>query len=212
VLERDLRLVALTGGRYHAAQITCAASIDVMREARKAGLPVSCGISVNHLTLNETDVGPYRTFFKLRPPLRSEADRGAAVEALNEGVIDVIVSAHDPQDAARKRRPFADAAYGAVGLETLLPAALRLFHNGSCDLLTVLRAVTSHPAQLLGLEQGRLTVGAPADVIVVDMDVPWVLDAAKLRSRSQNTPFDEARLQGRVLRTFVAGKQVYGYQ
>lgn len=208
MLERDLRLVEIVGGRYHAAQLTCAQSLDVMRSAKARGLPVTAGISVNHLTLNETDVGPYRSFFKMRPPLRSEDDRMACVEALTDGTINVIVSAHDPQDADVKRRPFADAADGAVGLDTLLPAALRLYHSGVCDLMTVLRAMTSNPASLLNRPEGRLAIGAPADVILVDLDVPWVLNPTQLKSRSQNTPFEGAKLQGRVLRTFVAGRQL----
>ena len=208
-LERDIRLVALAGGRYHAALLTCAESLAVIRAAKEAGLPVSCGTSINHATLNENDVRPYRTFFKLRPPLRSEADRAAVVAGIADGTIDVIVSAHDPQDVEVKRRPFEEAAFGAIGLETLLPAALRLYHAGDIDLLRLLAAMTINPARLLGLEAGRLAEGAPADLIVLDLDAPWVVDPALLKSRSKNTPFDEARMQGRVLRTFVSGREVY---
>jgi dihydroorotase len=211
MLERDVRLVELTGGRYHAGQISCRASLDVIRAAKARGLPVTCGVSVNHLTLNENDIGSYRTFFKLRPALRSEDDRKAMVEGVASGNIDVIVSAHDPKDADVKRRPFAEAADGAIGLETLLSATLRLYHNGSVDLITLLKALTANPARLLGLESGRLAKGAPADLVLIDLDTPYVVAPEQLRSRSKNTPFDGARLEGRALLTLVAGRPVYNY-
>ena len=212
VVERDIRLAGLTQGRYHAAQVSCAASLDAIRAAKRAGLSVTCGASINHLTLNENDIGEYRTFFKLSPPLRHEDDRRAMVAALADGTIDVIVSSHDPQDVETKRHPFAEAADGAVGLETLLAAALRLVHNGDVDMLTLFRALSTRPAELLGLEVGRLAPGAPADLILVDAQAPWVVNAEALRSRSKNTPFDEARFQGYVLRTLVAGRTIYEYQ
>jgi dihydroorotase len=211
VLERDVRLVEITGGRYHASQITCAESLAVIRDAKARSLPVTCGISVNHLTLNENDIGPYRTFFRLRPPLRSEDDRAAMVRGLAAGDIDVVVSSHDPQDADTKRHPFAEAADGAIGLETLLAAALRLHHSGEIGLLPLLRAMTINPAKLLGLPSGRLAKGAPADLILVDLGQPWVVDKAMLRARSKNSPFDESKMQGRVLQTMVAGNTVYQY-
>ncbi|MCB1498068.1 MAG: dihydroorotase, partial [Bauldia sp.] len=211
ILERDIRLAALTGGRYHAALVSCAESLEVIRAAKARGLAVTCGVSINHLTLNENDIGSYRTFFKLSPPLRHEADREAMVAGLADGTIDVVVSSHDPQDVETKRHPFAEAADGAVGLETLLPAGLRLVHDGSVDLLRLFRALATRPAELLGLEVGRLAPGAPADLIVVDPDMPWVLDPETLRSRSKNTAFEDARFTGRVLRTLVAGRTVYEY-
>lgn len=211
MLERDVRLAALTRGRYHAAQISCAESLAVIRRAKKDGLAVSCGVSVTHLTLNERDIGPYRTFFRLSPPLRSEDDRQAMMEGVADGSIDVIVSSHDPQDVDTKRHPFAEAADGAVGLETLLAASLRLVHNGDADLLALARALSTRPAELLGLDTGRLTAGAPADLIVVDIGMPWICDADRLHSRSKNTPFEGARFEGRVLRTIVAGRTVYAY-
>ncbi len=211
VLERDVRLVEMTGGRYHAATITCAESLDVVRGAKKRKLPVTCGVSINHLTLNENDIGPYRTFFKVRPPLRREEDRVAMIRGIASGDIDIIVSSHDPQDADVKRRPFAEAADGAVGLETLLPAALRLHHSGELSLMVLLKAMTSNPAKLLGLHSGRLAKGAIADIILVDLGEPWVVNKDSLRSRSKNSPFDEAKMQGRVLRTLVAGDTVYQY-
>jgi dihydroorotase len=211
VLERDVRLVEITGGRYHAATISCAESLAVVRAAKARKLPVTCGISVNHLTLNENDIGPYRTFFRLRPPLRSEDDRAAMVRGIAAGDIDVIVSSHDPQDADVKRHPFAEAADGAIGLETLLAAALRLYHSGEVGLIPLLKAMTANPAKLLGLASGRLVKGAPADLIVVDLGLPWVVDKVQLKARSKNSPFDESKMQGRVLNTMVAGTLAYQY-
>ncbi len=210
-LERDVRLVEMTGGRYHAATISCAESLAVIREAKARKLAVTCGVSINHLTLNENDIGPYRTFFKVRPPLRREDDRVAMVRGIANGEIDIIVSSHDPQDADTKRRPFAEAADGAVGLETLLAAALRLVHSGDIPLLQMLKALTINPARLLGLHSGRLAKGAIADLVLFDAGEPWVVNKDLLRSRSKNTPFDEAKMQGRVLRTVVAGQTVYEY-
>ncbi|MGH6726276.1 MAG: dihydroorotase [Pseudolabrys sp.] len=211
MLERDIRLVALSGGRYHAASVTCAESLEVLRRAKAAGLNVTAACSINHLTLNENDIGPYRTFLKLSPPLRSEDDRKLLVAALARGLIDVVMSDHNPQDVETKRLPFAEAAPGAIGLETMLVAGLRLVHAGEIDLMTLLRATSTRPAELLGLPGGTLKSGAPADVIVVDMDLPWILDPAELKSKCKNTPFDEAKLTGRVLRTIVAGRTVYEY-
>jgi dihydroorotase len=205
VLERDLRLAALTRARYHAVFVSSSLSLAAIRRARQAGLGASCGVSINHLTLNEIDVGDYRTFLKFAPPLRAEAERLALVEALNEGLIDVIVSDHDPQDVETKRLPFAEAAAGAVGLETMLSASLRLVVAGAISLPRLLRAMTTRPAEILGLPQGRLRVGAPADLIRFDPEEPYVLDPRDLHSRCRNTPFDEARLEGRVKLTLVAG-------
>ncbi len=210
-LERDLRLVELTGARYHAATLTTAQSMEIVRAARARNLRFTCGATINHLTLNENDIGSYRTFFKVRPPLRAEDDRKALVAALSDGTIDVIVSSHDPQGADVKRLPFTEAADGAIGLETLLSAALRLYHSGEVDLMVLLRAMTVRPAELLGLRSGRLTEGAPADIIVADINQPWVVDRDVLRSRSKNSPFDESKMSGRVLHTMVAGQTVYQY-
>jgi dihydroorotase len=210
VVERDVRLVEVTGGRYHASTISCRESLDVIRAAKMRGLPVTCGVSINHLTLNENDIGSYRTFFKVRPPLRTESDRLAMVEGVRSGDIDVIVSSHDPQDADLKRRPFAEAADGAVGLETLLSAALRLhLHSEDVPLLALWKAMALNPANLLGLRGGCLVKGEPADLILVDLGYPWVVKKDLLRSRSKNSPFDERPMQGRVLRTYVAGVEKY---
>jgi dihydroorotase len=211
MLERDVRLVALSRARYHAASITCEESLAVLRRAKEAGFAVTAAASVNHLTLNEIDIGPYRTFFKMSPPLRAEDDRVALVQALSEGLLDVVMSDHNPQDVETKRLPFAEAAPGAIGLETMLAAGLRLVHNGEMKLITLLKAMSTRPAELLGLQAGTLKAGSPADVIVADIDAPWVLDPAELKSKCKNTPFDEARLQGRVLRTIVAGRTVFEY-
>src|SRR5258707_178799 len=210
MLERDMRLAALTGGRYHAASLSCIDSLEILKRARDAGLAVSASVSINHVTLNENDIGPYRTFLKLSPPLRTEDDRLALVEAVASGLIDIIMSDHNPQDVEVKRLPFAEASFGAIGLETMLAGGLRLVHAG-LDLATLIKAMSSRPADLLGLPAGSLRPGAPADVIVIDLDVPWVLDPAELKSKCKNTPFDEARLQGRVVRTIVAGRTVYEY-
>ena len=209
MIERDLRLVELTGGRYHVAQVSCAASVDAIRKAKAAGLSVTCGASAAHLTLNENDVASYRTFMKLSPPLRHEDDRCAVVAGLADGTIDVIVSSHHPQDPETKRLPFAQAAFGAVGLETLLPAALSLVHNEEVSLERIVTAMTTSPASLMGLDRGRLEKNAPADLTLTDIDIPWVLDPEKLKSKAKNTPYDDRRFQGRAIRTIVGGMPVH---
>jgi dihydroorotase len=211
MLERDVRLAALAGGRYHAASITCAESLDVLRRAKDSNPNITASVSINHLTLNEIDVGSYRTFCKLAPPLRAEVDRVAMVEAVASGLVDAVMSDHDPQDVENKRLPFAEATPGAIGIETMLVAGLRLVHNGEIALANLLKAMSTRPAELLGLPGGSLRPGSIADVIVIDLDVPWVLDRAQLKSKCKNTPFDEARLQGRVVRTIVSGRTAYEY-
>lgn len=208
-LDRDLALVEMTGARWHVDQLTTARSLAPLARAKSDGLDVTAGISIHHLTLNEFDVGDYRTFFKFTPPLRSEEDRLAMVQAVADGLIDVIGSFHTPADEESKRLPFEEAASGAVGLQTLLPAALRLFHAGQLDLPTLFRALALNPARRLGLPQGRLGEGAPADLVLFNPDTPFVLDRFALLSKSKNTPFDGARLEGKVLATYVAGQQVY---
>ena len=210
MLERDLRLVALTGARYHAAVVSTAQSLALIARAKADGLPVTCGTTINHLTLNEGDIGDYRTFLKLSPPLRGEEERKALVAALADGTIDAIVSDHNPQDVETKRLPFAEAAPGAVGLETLLSAGLRLVHAGDLDLPRLVAALTCRPAAILGVPQGRLAIGAPADLIRFDPDEPFVLTTDALRSRCRNTPFEGSRLEGRVKLTLVAGQPVHG--
>ena len=209
-LERDFALVEATGVRWHADQITTAAALPVLDRARAAGLDVTAGTSIHHLTLNEFDVGDYRTFFRLTPPLRSEDDRLALVEAVADGTIDVIGGGGSPQDEEAKRLPFETAAPGAVGLETLLPAAMRLYHQGGVPMARLWRAMSLNPAERLGLPAGRLSVGAPADLVLFDPNAPFVLDRFALRSKSKNTPFDGARMEGRVIGTWVGGRRVFG--
>jgi len=209
-LDRDIALAELTGVRYHADQITTAHSLPALQRAREGGLDVTAGTSIHHLTLNDLDVGDYRTFFKMTPPLRTEDDRLAIVQAVADGLIDTIGSYHTPADEESKRLPFEEAASGAVGLQTLLPAAMRLYHAGHLDLPTLFRALALNPAQRLGLPQGRLAPGAPADLILFDPDAPFLLDRFTLQSKSKNTPFDGQRMEGKVLATWVAGTLVYG--
>src|SRR5262249_15491459 len=180
MLERDIHLVALSGGRSHAASVTCVDRLEELRRAKDAGLNISASASINHVTLNENDIGPYRTFLKLAPPLRPEEDRKALVEAVATGLVDVIMSDHNPQDGETKRLPFAEAPPGAIGLETMLAVGLRLVHSGEIGLTALLRAMSTRPAELLGLAGGTLKSGAAADVIVVDIDVPWVLNPDEL--------------------------------
>ena len=208
-VDRDISLIEMTGASYHFDQITTARAVPALARAKSNGLNITAGTSIHHLTLNEFDVAEYRTFFKLKPPLRSEDDRLAIIDALKEGTIDIISSMHTPQDEESKRLPFEEAASGAVGLETLLPAALRLYHGGLLDLPSLFRAMSLNPAKRLGLPAGRLEVGAPADLVLFDPDAPFVLNRFGLLSKSKNTPFDEARMQGKVLRTFVNGNEVY---
>lgn len=208
-LERDLALARLTRGTYHAAKISTAMSAAAISRAKADGARVTAGVSINHLSLNENDIGEYRTFFRLSPPLRAEDDRVAMVEALRDGTIDIVVSSHDPQDVDTKRLPFADAAAGAIGLETLLAVALRLHHSGDVPLLRLVEVLSTAPARLFGLPGGTLAPGAPADLAVVDLDEPWIVSESDLRSRSKNTCFEGARLQGKVLQTMVAGRTVF---
>ncbi|MCW1949969.1 MAG: dihydroorotase [Octadecabacter sp.] len=204
-LDRDIALLEMTGAAYHVDQITTARALPALERAKANGLNITAGVGIHHLTLNEMDVADYRTFFKLKPPLRSEDDRLAVVEAVASGLIDIISSMHTPQDEESKRLPFEEAASGAVALETLLPAALRLVHAGHIDLPHLFRALALNPANRLGLSCGRLSIGAPADLVLFDPDVSWKLDRSKLLSKSKNTPFDEAILQGKVIATYVGG-------
>ncbi|MEG9861986.1 MAG: dihydroorotase [Parvularculales bacterium] len=209
MLERDIRLVAMTGARYHAGQISCAESVDLIYKAKQDGLPVSCSVSANHLVLNESDIMGYRTFLKLSPPLRREEDRQSLLSGVAEGIIDTIVSGHLPEDAETKRRPFEEAAFGSVGLETLLPAALTLVHGGLIRLPHVLRALSTTPAAHLDLQAGVLAPGRPADIIIVDLNTPVVIETERLQSKSKNAALDGRLLQGDVLLTMVEGRIVF---
>jgi dihydroorotase len=208
-LDRDMALVELTGVQYHFDQITTARSIPALERAKRNGHKITAGTSIHHLTLNELDVADYRSFFKLNPPLRSENDRMAIIDAVNSGVIDIVSSFHTPQDEESKRLPFETAAAGAVGLETLLPASLQLFHSQSVSLGKLIRTMTLNPAILLNLPSGRITPGAPADLIIFDADIPFILDRETLKSKSKNTPYDGQKLQGKVRRTIVSGKTIF---
>jgi dihydroorotase len=207
--ERDLTLAELTGGKLLLDMLSSAQSLPALQRAKKRGVKAFASVNVHHLVLNEQDVDGYRTFAKLSPPLRSEDDRKALIQAVASGLIDVIVSDHNPQQAEDKRLPFEEAAFGAVGLETLLPAALTLHHNGDVALNTLIRAITQRPAEILKLPSGRLAKDAPADIILIDIGAPFRLDSDKLRSKSNNSPFDEKTLQGAVKRTFIGGKTVF---
>lgn len=208
-LERDLRIAGLTGGAYHAAQISVPESAQAVEIARARGANVTCAVSINHLALNENDIGEYRTFFKLSPPLRGEDDRKAMVAALAKGTIDIIVSSHDPQDVDTKRLPFADAADGAIGLETMLAAALRLHHSGEVPLMRLIDALSTRPAKIFGLDAGTLSPGAKADIVLIDPDEPWLATRENFVSRSKNSAFEDARFTGRAVSTYVAGKRVH---
>jgi len=209
MIERDLCLVEMTGGRYHAAHISTAAAVEAIRRGKEKGLPITCDTAPNYFVLNETAIGDYRTFAKISPPLRSEDDRLAVVEGLADGTIDIVASDHSPHDQDSKRLPFDQAAFGAVGLETLLPLTLNLYHEGRLSLLEALGKVTAAPANLMRLSGGALRKGAPADLVIFDPDAPWQVKEEKLRSKSKNTPFDGHPVQGRALHTLVAGRTVF---
>jgi len=208
-LERDLALVEMTKARYHFDQITNINSIGVLKRAKKSGLDISAGTSIHHLSFNELDIADYKTFFKLKPPLRSEKDRLATIEAVRDGTIDIISSMHTPQDEESKRLPFEDAASGAIGLETILPAMLRLYHSKHLEMHQIFNAISLNPAKRLGLDSGTLKHKKAADLIVFDAGKPFILNRELLHSKVKNTPFDGQKLQGRVLRTFVKGKEVF---
>ncbi|MEM6375150.1 MAG: amidohydrolase family protein, partial [Pseudomonadota bacterium] len=208
-LERDVALLEMTGVRYHADQITTKAALDILRKSKAQDLDITAGTSIHHLTLTEDDIADYRTFFKVKPPLRKETDREAAVAALREGLIDTLCSMHTPQDEESKRLPYEEAASGAVGLETLLPASLKLVHAGEIGLTQLFRALSLNPARRLALDCGRLRAGAPADLVIFDPETSRSIDRWTLRSKSKNTPFDGTRLPGTVWATYVAGSAVY---
>ena len=209
MVERDIRLVEHSGGCYHVAHISTAEAVDCVRRAKARGLRVTCEAAPHHFSLTDLDVGDYRTFAKMAPPLRSERNRVAIVEGLKDGTIDAIATDHAPHDQESKRLPMAHAANGIVGLETLLPLSLELYHGGHMTLLEILRRLTLAPAELLKLPVGRLRKGAPADLLLFDADVPWLVDTAKFRSMSKNSPFDGRPVQGRVLRTIVDGRTLF---
>ncbi|MDC3160772.1 dihydroorotase [Candidatus Pelagibacter sp.] len=208
IIERDLTLLEYNSCRYHIAQISSANSVDIIRE-RKNKVNFSCGVSINNLSLNENDIGDFKTFLKLSPPLRTETDRNALVQGLNDETIDVIVSDHKPEDEENKRLTFAQAETGASGIETLLPLSLELYHNGSVELETIIKALTSKPAEILKINKGNLSIGNDADLCIVDINKPWVVRKEKLISKSKNTPIEDKKLQGKVISTFVNGEELF---
>jgi dihydroorotase len=209
MVERDLHLLEMTGGRYHVAHVSTAPAVAAIRQARQRGLTLTCDTAPPYFALNENEVGDYRTFAKLSPPLRSEEDRRAIAAAVADGTIDCIASDHAPHDQESKRVPFAQAAAGVIGLETLLAVSLELHHRDGLPLLDLLARMTLAPAALLDLPQGRLAKGAPADLVLFDLERAYKIDAGKFRSKSKNSPFDERPVQGRVLRTIVDGRTVF---
>ena len=208
IIERDLTLLEYNSCRYHISQISSANSVDRIRE-RKNKVNFSCGVSINNLSLNENDIGDFKTFLKLSPPLRTETDRNALVQGLNDETIDVIVSDHKPEDEENKRLTFAQAETGASGIETLLSLSLELYHNGSVDLETIIKALTSKPAEILKINKGNLSIGNDADFCIVDINKPWVVRKEKLISKSKNTPIEDKKLQGKVISTFVNGEELF---
>ncbi len=209
IVERDIRLAELTGGRLHFAHLSTSDAIDAVRQAKARGLAITCDTSPPYFALNELAIGDYRTFAKLSPPLRAESDRQAVIEGLKDGTIDAIASDHCPQDEESKRLPFSEAAPGGVGLETLLPITLELYHNGHLTLLQAFDLVTRRPAELLGLETGRLETGRRADFTIVDIERGWKVEDKTLKSKSKNSPFDGRPVQGRVLKTVIDGRLVF---
>tara|TARA_Y100000590_G_scaffold11035_1_gene13575 strand:+ start:1473 stop:2765 length:1293 start_codon:yes stop_codon:yes gene_type:complete len=209
IVERDLSFLEEYNCRYHISQISSAKTVDIIKRAKKAGKAFTAGVSINNLSLNENDIGDFKTFLKLSPPLRTESDRKSLVEAVNDGTIDVIVSDHKPQDEESKRLTFAQAATGATGVETLLPLALELFHNKSVKIKNLIAAITSNPAKILGINKGSLDKGHEADLCVFDINKPWVVDKNKLESKSKNTPIENRKMQGQILKTFVKGEVAF---
>ena len=209
IVERDLSFLEDYFCRYHISQISSEKTVAVIKRAKNEGKIFSTGVSINNLSLNENDIGDFKTFLKLSPPLRTESDRQSLVKAINNDLIDVIVSDHKPQDEESKRLTFAQAATGATGVETLLPLSLELFHNKSVKLNKLIAALTSNPANILGIDKGNLKKGNDADLCVFDINKPWVVDINKLKSKSKNTPIENRKLQGQVLKTFIKGEIAY---
>ncbi len=208
-IDRTLALIEMTKASYHFDQVTTARALPALERAKNNGNDITAGVSIHHLVLNQEDVGDYRTFFKIKPPLRSEDDRLAIIKALETGLIDIIASMHTPQDEESKRLPFEQAASGAVGLETFLPAALKLYHSGQLTLPQLFRAMSFNPARRLELAGGDLEVGSPADLVLFDPDAEFILDRFVLKSKSKNTPFDGEKMNGVVCSTWVDGQQVF---
>ena len=209
IVERDLSFLEEYFCRYHISQISSKKTISVIKKAKEEGKVFTTGVSINNLSLNENDIGDFKTFLKLSPPLRTENDRQSLVSGVNEGLIDVIVSDHNPQDVESKRLTFSQAATGASGVETLLSLALELFHNKSVKLSKLLATMTSNPSKILGIDKGSLQKGKDADLCILDINKTWIVDKNKLKSKSKNTPIENRKLQGQVLKTFIKGEIAY---
>ncbi len=209
IIERDLSLLELYKNRYHISTISSKTSLPVIETYKKKGLEFTTGVSINNLSLNENDIGDFRTFLKLSPPLRTENDRLALIDAIKNGLIDVIVSDHKPEDEESKRLPFQQAATGASGIETLLSLTLELYHNQSCELKTLIKTLTCNPAKILNINAGNLSIGADADIAVVNLDKPWVIEKEKIKSKSKNTAIEKRKMQGKVEKTFINGNLVF---
>ena len=209
IIERDLRLLENYNTKYHIALISSKKSLEIIKDAKKRGLKFTVGVSINNLSLNENDIGDFKTFLKLSPPLRSEEDRLALIEGVKQGLIDVIVSDHKPEDEESKRLTFQQATTGASGIESLLSLGLELVHNGSCNLNTLIKNLTSNPAEILGIRNGTLSVGSEADIAVFDIDRPWVFKKENIKSKSKNTAIEDRKLQGKVEKTFINGDLVF---
>jgi len=209
IIERDLALLSEFTCRYHINQISSEKSLNVIKKNRKNGKKFTAGVSINNLSLNENDIGEFKTFLKLSPPLRLEKDRLSLIQGIKENFIDVIVSDHRPEDEESKRLPFAQAATGSIGIETLLPLALEMYHNKSLPLNKIIEVLTVNPSKILKINKGTLQKGSAADICVVDLDAPWVVKAEKLKSKSKNTAIEDRKLQGKVLMTFLNGELVY---
>jgi len=209
IVERDLSFLDEYFCRYHISQISSEKTVHIIRNAKNSGKKFTSGVSINNLSLNENDIGDFRTFLKLSPPLRTENDRVSLVDAVNDGTIDVIVSDHKPEDEESKRLTFAQAATGAAGIETLLPLALELFHNKSLSLNKIVAALTSNPSRILKINKGTLDVGCDADLCVLDINKPWVVKSSELKSKSKNTPIENRKLQGQILKTYIKGNLLF---
>jgi dihydroorotase len=209
IIERDLTLLSEFPCRYHINQISSQNSLEVIKKNKSNGKRFSVGVSINNISLNENDIGDFKTFLKLSPPLRLENDRKALVQGIKTGLIDVIVSDHIPEDEESKRLPFAQAATGAIGVETLLSLALELYHNESLQLNKIIECLTINPAQILKINKGTLKIGSDADICVIDLNKPWVVKAENLKSKSKNTAIENKKLQGKVLMTFLKGELAF---
>ena len=212
IIERDLSLLGEYPCRYHISQLSSAKSVEVIKKYKKEGIKFSAGVSINNLSLNENDIGDFKTFMKVSPPLRKEDDRKALIKGIKDGYIDVIVSDHKPEDEESKRLPFAQAAEGSIGIETLLSLALELYHNQSLPLKKIIETITCNPARILKINKGNLKKGSDADLCIFDLNEPWKVDVSKLKSKSKNAAIENRKLQGKVLMTYLKGESVFSLQ